>query len=141
MNDRDLAYEGNLKKVARLLKNIIADMPQYKKDRAKKLTSYDIAGIAYAMDRDLYCSKYLPLVLLENLRSYLFKLCYFDEPRNSLIVPDETRRIFDSNEKVEAVRVLYAEVNDLAESIQRVIAPYQTIYDGNVLRNKQVVFF
>lgn len=141
VNDRDAIYEGNLKKVARLMKNIIADMPQYKKEKAKKLTSYDIAGIAYAMDRDLACSRYLPLVLLENLRSYLLILSYLDEPRNSLVVPDETRKIFDSNEKVEAVKILYAEVNDLAESIQRVIAPYQSKYDGSLLKNKQVVFF
>lgn len=141
VNDRDVVYDGNLKKVARLMKNIIADMPQYKKDKAKKLTSYDIAGIAYAMDRDLACSRYLPLVLLENLRSYLLILAYLDEPRNSLVVPDETRKIFDSNEKVEAVKILYAEVNDLAESIQRVIAPYQSKYDGSLLKNKQVVFF
>lgn len=141
VNDRDLIYDGNLKKVARLMKNIIADMPQYKKDKAKKLTSYDIAGIAYAMDRDLACSRYVPLVLLENLRSYLLILAYLDEPRNSLVVPDETRKIFDSSEKVEAVRILYAEVNDLAESIQRVIAPHQTEYDGSLLKSKQVVFF
>lgn len=141
VNDRDLMYGGNLKKVARLMKNIIADMPQYKKDKAKKLTSYDIAGIAYAMDRDLACSKNLPLVLLENLRSKLLVLAYLDEPRNSLLVPDGTRKIFNSDEKVEALKILYAEVNDLAESIQRAIAPNQTTYDARILKNKHVVFF
>lgn len=141
VNDRDLVYDGNLKKVARLMKNIIADMPQYKKDKAKKLTSYDIAGIAYAMDGDLSCSRHLPLVLLERLKSNLLILAYLDEPRNSLMVPDETRKIFNSDEKIEAVKILYNEVNDLAESIQKAIAPHQTTYESNILNNKQIVFF
>jgi len=47
VEDRDAMYSGNVKRVARLLKNMIADMPEYKKTVAKKLSSYDIAAIAY----------------------------------------------------------------------------------------------
>ncbi|WP_413483716.1 hypothetical protein [Shewanella baltica] len=141
VNDRDAQYSGNLKKVTRLMKNIIADMPEYKKTKAKKLTSYDIAAIAYSMNESLLCSQYLPLTLLENLRSYLLIISYIDDRRNSLIVPDESRKIFNHEEKVEALRILYNEVNELAEAVQKAINPLKEKYDGDVLKNRQVVFF
>ncbi len=141
VNDRDTQYGGNLKKVTRLMKNIIADMPDYKKSKAKKLTSYDIAAIAYSMNERLSCSQYLPLTLLDNLRSYLLIISYLDDERNALIVPDESRKIFNAEEKVEALRILYNEVNDLAEAVQKAINPLKDKYDGDVLRNRQVVFF
>ena len=134
-------FSGNLKKVTRLMKNIVADMPDYKKSKAKKLTSYDITAIAYSMNESLYCSQYLPLTLLENLRSYLQIISYLDDERNALIVPDESRKIFNSEEKVEALKILYKEVRDLAEAVQKAINPFKEQYDGDVLRNRQVMFF
>ena len=141
VNDRDAQYNGNLKKVTRLMKNIIADMPDRKKSKAKSLTSYDIAAIAYSMNESLYCSQYLPLMLLENLRSYLLNILHDNYERNSLIVPDGSRNIFNTNEKVEALRILYNEVNELAESVHKSINPFKEKYDGGVLRNREVVFF
>lgn len=141
VSDRDAQYSGNLKKVTRLMKNIIADMPEYKKSKVKKLTSFDIAAIAYSMSESLHCSQYLPLALLENLRLYLLIISYIDDRRDSLIVPDESRKIFNSEEKVQALRILYDEVNGLAEAVQKAINPLKEKYDGDVLRNRQVVFF
>lgn len=141
VNDRDAQYGGNLKKVTRLMKNIIADMPEYKKSKAKKLTSYDIAAIAYSMNERLYSSQYLPLTLLDNLRSYLLVISYLEDTRNALIVPDESRKIFNTEEKVEALRLLYDEVVQLAEAVYKAINPLAGKYDGNALKNKQIVFF
>ncbi|NMZ69713.1 hypothetical protein SAMN05216370_2099 [Pseudomonas peli] len=141
INERDALYTGNLKKTVRLMKNIIADMPDYKKNKAKKLTSYDIAGIAFAMNEKLNCSQYFPLVLLENLRSFLLVLTYLEEPRNSLMAPDESRKIFNTDEKTDALRILYEEVNSLAIAVQTAISPYQEKYDGELLKRKQVIFF
>ncbi|HHK9522585.1 TPA: hypothetical protein ACQZHW_000339 [Enterobacter hormaechei] len=141
INTRDNHYSGNLKKVIRLMKNVIADMPEYKKNKAKALTSFDIAAIAYAMNESLYCSQFLPLALLEKLRVFLLIITYIDERRNNLLVPDESRVIFNSENKVEAVKILYTEVNDLAESVQKVINPYKDKYDPELLNNKQVIFF
>lgn len=90
INNRDTWYSGNLKKVIRLMKNIIADMPEYKKTKVKKLSSYDIAGIAYAMDKKLACSVLFPLTLLDNLRSFLVFLVAIKETRELLYVPDGT---------------------------------------------------
>lgn len=141
VDDRNTRYEGNLKKTVRLMKNIIADMPEYKKNKAKKLTSYDIAGIAFAMNERLDCSRYFPLILLENLRSYLLLLAYLEDLRASLMVPDESRKIFNTEEKVDALRILYEEVNHLAIAVQKAISPYQDKYDGDLLKRKQIVFF
>lgn len=141
VNDRDFRYTGNLKKVARLMKNVIADMPDYKKSKAKILSSFDIAGIAYAMDEDLRCSQYLPLTLLENLRSFLLILACFEDKRFSLLVPDESRQIFNIPDKTEALKILCGEISDLADSVQKAINPSHSTYNGELLRNKQVVFF
>lgn len=141
VNDRNTLYEGNLKKAVRLMKNIIADMPDYKKNVTKGLTSYDIAGIAFAMNEGLNCSQYFPLALLENLRSYLLVLTYLEEPRASLMVPDESRKIFNTEAKVDALRILYEEINHLAIAVQKAIYPYQDKYDGDLLKRKQVIFF
>jgi hypothetical protein len=141
VSDRDLQYSGNLKKVARLMKNMVADMPEYKKVKAEKLSSYDIASIAYAMNDNLYCNQYLPLTLLENLRTYLLVLAYIDDRRNTLSVPDESRKIFNTDEKVEALRILYSEVNELAIAVQKDISPNQPEYDGSLLKRKQIIFF
>jgi len=141
VNDRDAKYGGNLKKVTRLMKNIVADMPEYKKTKAKKLSSYDITAIAYSMNESLQCSQYLPLALLENLRSYLLIISFLESERNSLLVPDGSRKIFNDEKKVEALLILHREVSDLAEAVQKAITPQTTEYDGNVLKNRQIVFF
>lgn len=117
INDRDAWYSGNLKKVIRLMKNIIADMPEYKKTKVKKLSSYDIAGIAYAMDKKLACSVFFPLTLLNNLRNFLIFLVAINDGRDLVYVPDGTRRVFDSPEKDEALFVLYSEVSALSEAV------------------------
>jgi hypothetical protein len=141
INERDVLYGGNLKKAIRLMKNVIADLPEYKKIKAKTLTSYDVAGIAYAMQGQLECSKYLPLTLLENLRAHLLLLIYLEDNRNSLMVPDGTRKIFDSEAKIEALNILSRELDDLAMSTLKAIAPFQSAYDGSLLKNTQIVFF
>lgn len=141
VNERDDLYSGNLKKVIRLMKNVIADMPDYKNVKAKALTSFDIASLAYAMDTDLYCSKYSPLALLENLRVFLLLTAYIDERRENLLVPDESRVIFNAENKVEALKILYAEVDDLAKSVQKAINPFKDEYDGDLLKNRQVIYF
>ena len=116
-------------------------MPSYKQIKAKNLTSFDIAGIAYSMDNSLQCSQYHPLTLLDNLRTYLLIISYLDDRREILQVPDGSRKIFNSAEKVEALRIIYDEVNQLAETVLKAINPQQKEYDGNILKNKPVLFF
>ncbi|BDC84693.1 hypothetical protein NUITMVA2_00500 [Aeromonas caviae] len=142
VNERDTNYDGNLKKMIRLMKNLVADMPDYKHNKAKALSSYDLAGIGYGMEEQLACPRYMPLALIERLRAHLKNILDNQQFRMSMEVPDSTRKIFDKPEKEEALGLLYAEVNDLAESIYKALFPLGLqIYNGQQLSRRQVQFF
>lgn len=138
INDRDRLYFGNLKCVIRLLKNMIADMPDYKKRVAKNLSSYDLAGIAYHMDQDLSVPTYMRLALIEKTRSHLSILNSVKPYRDTLDVPDGSRKIFNSNEKSEALEILTKEITDLATSVYVELQPLGSTYDSSVILNKSV---
>lgn len=138
VNDRDAKYSGNLKKVIRLLKNIVADMPDYKKSKAKSLTSYDLAGIAYHMDERLNIPSYMSLALVEQTRDFISLLKASETYRNTLQVPDDTRKIFNTDSKTEALEILSKEIDDLAYSIFRELRPSVESYDSNVIKSKVI---
>lgn len=118
VNEKDAIYSGNLKKCARLLKNLVADMPDYKNVKAKKLSSFDIVGICYNMDSLLNVSTYTPLALVDSVRTQLGRLRYIPEARN-IRVPDGSREVFDNPEKLEALEIIHDEVVSLAEALFR----------------------
>lgn len=139
VNDKDILYSGNLKKVIRLMKNLIADMPDYKKRVAKNLTSYDVTAIGYDMNEQLSCPSYLSLTLVEKLRAHLSLLVDLPALRNLLEVPDGSRKVFDSEDKVEALKILHSEVTDLATSIYKSLNPFSPdVYNSNQLLQKQI---
>jgi len=139
VNSRDVEYSGNLKKVIRLLKNIVADMPDYKKNKAKALSSYDLAGIAFHMETGLDVPSYMSLSLVEHTRQHLALLKASSAYRDALQVPDERRKIFDIDTKKDALDILNKEVEDLAISIFRELQPHSATYDGRVLNRKAIV--
>jgi hypothetical protein len=138
VNDRDTNYSGNLKCVVRLMKNMVADMPDYKKIVAKRLSSYDLASIGYHMNRDLELATYLRLGLVEKTRSHLSLLLGAKEYRETLDVPDGSRKIFDKEEKIAALKIIANEFDDLANSIFKELKPFQSTYDPSVIINKRV---
>lgn len=139
INQQDGERDGNLKRVARLLKNMIADMPDYKKRKAKKISSYDLASIAYNMNERLDVPIYFRLGLVERTREYLTLLQTNKPLRESLYVPDTSRTIFDSVEKEEALDILATEITDLTVAIYKEIEPLKMVYDNSVLLNKLVI--
>jgi hypothetical protein len=138
VNDRDSFYNGNLKRTIRLLKNIVADMPDYKKRIVKNLSSYDLASIAYHIDSGLKCPTYMCLTLVEAIRVHLTKLATSKELRENLIVPDGTRKIFNTPEKTDALCILEKEVSDLAIAIAKDINPLSTNYNPSTINNKYI---
>ena len=140
INEKDAVYGGNLKSAIRLLKNLIADMPDDKKGKAKKLSSFDLAAVCYHMNDALVTLPYFQLALVESMRDYIFTLLNSHMHRKSLKVPDESRYIFDSDEKDDALEVIYNELNDLALSIFKELSPHLAEYDRNVILNKKLVF-
>lgn len=137
INGRDFLYQGNLKRVIRLMKNMVADMPDYKKKVVKRLSSYDLAAIAYYMEGNLSVPIYMQLSLVEKTREHLNHLMDSWKYRNMLYVPDGSRKIFDRDDKVQALEILAKECSDLAESISQQIEPHY-YYDPSILQNKPV---
>ncbi len=136
---KDESYNGNLRSIIRLMKNIIADMPEYKKSIAKKLSSYDLAAIAYHMNTDLYLPYEMRLGLVEKTRAHLKKLLALDMWRSSLDVVDGSRKIFDKPEKIKALEILENEFTALAEVIFKDLRPYAySGYDSNTILSKRV---
>lgn len=138
INDRDSLYSGNLKSVIRLFKNMIADMPDYKKRIAKNLSSYDLAAIAYHMNADLNVPNYMKLALVEKARAHLALLNKAKLYRDTLDVPDGSRKIFNEEGKTDALEILANEISDLAKAIYEELRPFSKEYDANVILNKSV---
>ncbi|MFT4803975.1 MAG: hypothetical protein ACI9YE_001172 [Psychroserpens sp.] len=139
VNDRDRIYSGNLKCVVRLLKNMVADMPENKKRVVKRLSSFDLASVAYHMGDSLLMHSSMRLGLIEKTRSHLSSLLQSKAYRDLFFVPDESRKIFDNDNKVEALEILTNECTDLAKAIFTELRPYLSQYDSNVIVNKAVV--
>lgn len=138
VNDRDALYGGNLKSVIRLMKNMIADMPDYKKRVVKQLSSYDLAAIGYHMNENLYAPYYMKLSLVEKTRAHLAFLLAAKDYRSSLSVPDQSRKIFDNDGKVEALSILSKEMDDLAVSIFKELQPLRSTYDSSAILAKSI---
>lgn len=138
VNDRDAMYSGNLKSVIRLMKNMIADMPDYKKRVVKQLSSYDLAAIGYHMNENLYAPYYMKLSLVEKTRAHLAFLLAAKDYRSSLFVPDQSRKIFDNDGKVEALSILSKEMDYLAISIFKELQPLHSTYDSSAILTKAI---
>ncbi|MCY1279248.1 hypothetical protein D9M69_327100 [compost metagenome] len=138
VNDRDALYGGNLKSVIRLLKNMIADMPDYKRRVVKQLSSYDLAAIGYHMNENLHAPYYMKLSLVEKTRAHLAFLLAAKDYRSSLSVPDQSRKIFDNDGKVEALSILSKEMDDLAVSIFKELQPLRSAYDSSAILTKSI---
>ena len=89
------------------------------------------------MNEDLRLHSYMRLGLVEKTKSHLIYLRINEYYRNSLDVPDGTRKIFDNNEKISALEISQ-EINDLAESIFKEIKPYASRYEPSIILEKIV---
>lgn len=118
LEDKDIATNKNYKKVVRLLKTIKADA-----DLKINLSSYDIASIIYHMKNNDLLIGTSPLKLLHNSLKYLKFVSDNHVYRNSLLVPDESRSIFEPNRATnDDLRLLIIELvgiyQDLLEDLK-----------------------
>ena len=139
VNYKDSIYNGNLKKVVRLLKNLIADMPYEKNRKSKKLSSFDLVSIVYHMDSLLICNEYTPLVLIDRLLTKLNEFVSNEQLRGSTKVPDGSRIIFDNQNKIEALYVVRDEIKALSDAIHKDITNDMSPYDPRVLQEKYII--
>ena len=78
------------------------------------------------------------LVLVEKARAHLAFLNSAKTYRDTLDVPDGSRKIFNEESKTEALKILTNEISDLAKAIYEELKPYSQRYDANVILNKSV---
>jgi hypothetical protein len=95
IHTKDTLVGGNLRKAIRFLKTVKADTNEDAGYAKIDLSSYDICAIAYAMDNQrLWAGPDEELKLAANVQRLLDFLEQNEGYRNSLDVPNGTRRIF-----------------------------------------------
>lgn len=112
---KDERVRGGMRKATRLLKSL-----KYDSD-AVDLSSYDIAALAYNMDdHELLTAPGLEIRLIVRTKVFLDEVARDSGLRETLMVPDESRCIFESGHAtVEGLNQLRTEIDDLVYSIGR----------------------
>lgn len=118
INIADTSTLGGLKKSIRLCKNVKAEAIE----SGSKIvfSSFDIAATMWNADRAaLTVGIANELAILAEATRFLDVLARNFNLAKSLDVPDGTRKIFDSDEKLEGLVQLSLEMDDLAEKVSR----------------------
>lgn len=118
INERDRLSLGGLKKAIRLCKNVKADAEG---DGTKiALSSYDIASVLWHADiTALTVGIANELAILAESTRFLDALARRLSFARTLRVPDDSRCVFDSDAKIEGLRLLSLEMDDLSERVAR----------------------
>jgi hypothetical protein len=135
INQRDSTSLGGLKKTIRLCKNVKADAI----DEGTKIafSSFDIAATLWHSDINaLTVGVANELAILAEATRFLDYLARRKDYAKTLDVPDGTRKIFDSEEKLEGLVLLSMEMDDLAEKVSREQAK---LIESVSLRQDQIV--
>ena len=116
IEEHDSAASGGVKKAIRLCKNVKNDAIE----DGKKIVfpSFDISATIYHADLNaLRASALYELAVLAETQRFLDELYHNPTKAKSLLVPDGSRRIFDTEEKYEGLRTLSVEMDDLAKEV------------------------
>lgn len=122
--NKDTVTNGGAKKMIRLLKNLRKDSP-----KNIDLNSYEIAALVWHFDDDKLTKPYfLELSLVAEAQRSLQWLVDYPALTKTLDVPDGSRKIIDAPEKMVALQLLKAEVDELATALVQELNP---IYAAN----------
>lgn len=119
VHDRDQNEAGGgLKKAIRLCKNVKNDAME--DGKTVNLPSFDLAGIMYhASQAALRTGVFYELAILAETQRFLDHLWQNKEYARTLLVPDESRRIFDTEAKFDGLLTLSAEMDELAQQVAK----------------------
>jgi hypothetical protein len=107
------SVRGGLRKAIRLCKSVKADS-----DRDITLPSYDIAATMYHADMEaLSWGQHNDLAVLAETQRFLDVLARNDDLAKTLVVPDGSRKIFDSAEKLNGLLRLSIEMDELLNKV------------------------
>lgn len=113
----DLAF-GGLKKAIRLAKNVKNDAEE--EAAAAKLPSFDIAALLFHADRaNLAAGRLNELAVLGETQRFLDWCWNNKDAARSLWTPDGTRQILNTEAKMDGLRVISAEMDNLAREVAR----------------------
>jgi hypothetical protein len=120
INYKDNEVGGGLKKIIRLLKTLKADS-----DVEIKLSSYEIQGIVYNMDKlSLTKSSNETLKLLLEINNYINLLINNQIYREGLMVPNGTELVFGSNtSKINELIKMKEELEEIIADLRQEIVP------------------
>lgn len=131
IDEKDIRVSGNLRKVIRLLKSIVANA-----EGSITVSSYDAVALAYGMeDATLNVGQGMELVLLEHTRVWLQRLCDDPKLRDGLMVPNQMRKVFESpgGATLEGLKALTKEVHELADEIKLgIVRRFRTLEEARL---------
>lgn len=118
VNEADGAAIGGLKKAIRLAKNVKNDAEDEK--AALKLPSFDIAALLYHADQAaLRAGFQFELAILAETQRF-FDWCWNNQTAaRQLRTPDGTRAVLNSDDKMDGLRAISAELDTLAGEVAR----------------------
>lgn len=118
ISDRCTSALGGLKKAIRLCKNVKNDAQE--EGKTINLSSFDIAAAMYHADLGALRAGYTyELAILAETQRHLDWLTMNEAEAKKLRVPDGSRAIFDTAEKLAALRTLSLEMDDLAKEVAK----------------------
>lgn len=130
---KDNATMGGAKKAIRLLKTLRADS---ERSDSITLNSYDIASLVWHMDHSvLNVFQWQELSLIANLQSVFGSYISNKDALMRLRTPDNTRCIINSEDKFNALVILFLELITLSEAVGREIIGSRIVSgNGDVLK-------
>jgi len=113
-------------------------MEEADKKVAKGLSSYDLTALAYHMGERLNVPVYQRVALVLRVEAFFTFLIGAPEYRNSLTVPNGTRKIFDTPARLPALILLRQELQELSLSVAKEIEPWNAVIDTSILEHRIV---
>lgn len=118
VGDADVMTYGGLRKAIRLTKNVKNDAED--QTGACKLSSFDIAALLFHADRAALSAGLVnELAVLRETQRFLDWCWNNKEAARAFRTPDGSRHVLDADAKMEGLRVISAEMDDLARAVAR----------------------
>ncbi|WP_342154675.1 hypothetical protein [Methylorubrum sp. SB2] len=131
VTERDFRALSGLKKAIRLCKHVKNDAAE--EGRQIDYSSFDIASTLWHADMGRFAAGYNnELLILSEAQRFLDELYHNTDKAKTLFVPDGSRRVFDNDDKIAAMKLLSFELDDLAKEVAYEQRSYAKIlYENN----------
>ena len=137
ITDRDVQCQLSLKKSIRLCRNVKSDAEN--DGTAIALPSFDIASTMYhANIVALSSGANYELAILAETQRHLDALATNFDLARALMVPDGSRRIFDSNSKLNGLVALSVEVDDLLKEVAKEQNPLLRGREPSIYESREI---